>query len=1365
MQINCFIVVNTSICRSGKLNRFFSTLLCVINRLKMSGEETTSSWNPKRFDGSEYSKFRLRFMLFVKKKEWYTVLENSRPTTDDNKIAAWDKIDVKVQSTLVNAVSDRILDEIQHETTAKGMVDSLDSVYLRKTLMMRVLAKKRLLNLKIEEGEDAQVFFGRFEKHISALKDAGETISAEEKLSYLLIILPEKYAHIIDVLDALPEKDRTVDYVKGKMMFDHCRAENTHEVFGDGAALKTQVQNRFARSYGGTPGPNYRCHKCGVQGHFRRDCQAGFAQNNSSSGSNTNSGSFGRKDGGNRRNVCTNNTEVADVEVNAFQVRVMSSKVSVAEKVSQEAKELNWVMDSGCTDHIVVSDRYFCSKEKLKTPITVKVADGFLLKTSFIGNIRMYTVVNGRKKYFYLKNVYLTPELGSNLLSFDRITKAGFSILAEGDTAEIRNPLGDVVAIAKKSNKLYELMSYVLEDVVCSAVDVSDNVTGLGLAEKWHRMLGHINYGDLGILCSKQLLEGLPKVMGKIPESCDTCLQNKFCNLGHPAARARAKEVLEMVHSDVNIVTPKGFNGEIGFVTFIDDFSRLACIYCIKSKSEVFDKFFHYVNTMTNLVGKNIKILRCDRGTEYLNKRFDEFCSSRGILIKPSPAYVHELNGTAERYNRTVMNRARCLVSEAGVGKQYWPECVRTAAYLGNRSLANTVEQKTPFEIFFGKRPNVTNLKFVGASVFVRIPEVKRKCKIDPKAEKGVLLGYTENGYRVLVNGVIKETPYVRLAEQKSEKVIGEENSVQKLDEHSTDEEDGSGAERGPLPILPTSPEVVENSQSSGNQEEEPLEEYDGPVAPEISSRPVRERKAPVRLDDYVIEIKLCTCACAPDTFREAMDGENSVKWKHSMDEEMENFRKNDVWNLVDPPVNCKIIPVKWVYRVKSTGKFKSRLVAVGFRQPYDKDEETYSPVAAMATLRVILSVSCRLGYFIHQMDVEGAFLNGDVRGEVYVSQPKGYDQGDGKVYKLRKALYGLRESPRAWYDCFHSFMVELGFHCSDYDCCLYIKFVNNSLLGLILYVDDLLIFSQMECLVTGLKDKLKQRFRMTDLGQIKNYLGIAVKYDREARVMELDQSEYIESLAKKYRVDQMRSYKTPMERNLELVYSDNCDDSVSDYRRLIGALLFVGSGTRLDASFAINYLSRFQKCADGTHFRYALRVLKYLQGTQNLKLRFDANSNQVVEGWADADWAADSIDRKSTGGILIRVFGNPVIWICRKQNSVTRASTYAEYIALADAVTELFPVVGVLKNLKVCISGPVPVYEDNSSALILANKGKFTKRGKHIEVAYKFVADYVSKGLIVVHKVDSKSQLADILTKSLGTERFVELRAAVSIK
>lgn len=272
----------------------------------MSTDKSSSNWSPKRFDGSEYSKFRLRFILFLKRKEWHSAIDTPRPAVAaDGKAEAWDTIDAKAQSILVDAVSDKILNEIQHETTVLGMLKILDATYLRKSLMLAVLAKRNLLNLRMADGESAQTFFSRFESHISALRDAGETVSAREKLSYLLVILPDKYSHIIDILDALPEESKTVDYVKGKMLFDHCKNGSTTEICEEGAAMKAQVTRPSARPR--TPHSGYRCHLCGVAGHFKRDCRATQAQIDQY-----------QKNGGhryentNRRHVSSNNIQVKD---------------------------------------------------------------------------------------------------------------------------------------------------------------------------------------------------------------------------------------------------------------------------------------------------------------------------------------------------------------------------------------------------------------------------------------------------------------------------------------------------------------------------------------------------------------------------------------------------------------------------------------------------------------------------------------------------------------------------------------------------------------------------------------------------------------------------------------------------------------------------------------------------------------------------------------------------------------------------------------------------------------------------------------------------------------------------------------------
>lgn len=404
------------------------------------------------------------------------------------------------------------------------------------------------------------------------------------------------------------------------------------------------------------------------------------------------------------------------------------------------------------------------------------------------------------------------------------------------------------------------------------------------------------------------------------------------------------------------------------------------------------------------------------------------------------------------------------------------------------------------------------------------------------------------------------------------------------------------------------------------------------------------------------------------------------------------------------------------------------------------------------------------MGLEIEQMDVETAFLNGKVRSEVYVHQPKGYEDGSNRVCKLIKALYGLKESPRVWYECLDEFLIKLGFKRSNIDFCLYIFGAGNNTMYLLIYVDDLLICGKNENEINKIKVLLLNKFKMKDLGKIKEYLGITVKYDVDSNVMKLDQTKYIESLSEKYNLENSKLYNTPMETNLKIEKSDNCEKNIK-YRNLIGALLYISSATRPDISFSVNYFSRFQNCYNETHFKYALRILKYLYLTKDLKLSYKKNENiNILDCYVDADWAGDEVDRKSTTGYVIRLFGNVVYWKSRKQRSVTKASTFAEYVALSEAVSELKFVKELIDVFNIKLTKSINVYGDNSGAIYIAKNGNFTKNSKHIEVHYHYVHEYVKDGLINIVKISTDDNVADIFTKSLGREKFERFRAMLCL-
>lgn len=417
-----------------------------------------------------------------------------------------------------------------------------------------------------------------------------------------------------------------------------------------------------------------------------------------------------------------------------------------------------------------------------------------------------------------------------------------------------------------------------------------------------------------------------------------------------------------------------------------------------------------------------------------------------------------------------------------------------------------------------------------------------------------------------------------------------------------------------------------------------------------------------------------------------------------------------------------------------------------------------------MQTLKVLLSFCSQMGLDIEQMDVETAFLNGKVNSEVYVKQPKGYTDGTNRVCKLIKALYGLKESPRAWYNCLDKFLTSINFKKSTADPCLYTVKNGNYTVYLLIFVDDLLICSENEMEIKKIKFLLSQKFKMKDLGKIKEYLGITVDYDLKKGEMKLNQTKYIESLSKKYNLENSKLYNTPMEVNLKIEKSDNCERNIK-YRNLIGILLYISSATRPDISYGVNYLSRFQNSYNETHFKYALRILKYLYLTKDLNLIYKRNENvNILDCHVDADWAGDNIDRKSTTGFVIKLFGNVVFWKSKKQKSVTKASTFAEYVALSEAVSEIKFFRELLSIFNVKFVKPIDIYEDNSGAIDIAKNGNSTKNSKYIEVHYHYIHECIINKIINIVKINTDDNVADIFTKALSRKKFENFRNALNL-
>lgn len=1315
------------------------------------------------FDGVNFGSWKFRLMTILEYKECKEPAVRAR-TTEDNE-TTWTKTDLKAKTILISTISDKQLEYVSECQTTLEIMNKLNEMYSTKSTALQILCRGKIDEIKLKDYETVEEFFIEFEKAVNKFKNAGGTIDENEKMRYLLKALPTSYSYIGDFLDVIPEAQRTVEYVKSKVK---------EKSLNRGPVDRQNNVSTFNTK------TKKECYACGKTGHLQRDCwhaeqnargenkqqqQYNRRYQNTNQRGGRGRGQHhgnGRGRGTGRGHYSGDGNQGRQQEnsdgVQSWTIRMIRNEKIINCNNSESSNEttVNWLLDSGCTDHIINDCRLFKKCVNLKNPIDVKVADGKQLQATKIGNVETYFKTYNNENLIDIKNVYFVKGIKQNLLSISKITENKCTVVARNNDIKIYNEKRELLTVANKIDSLYNVKSFMLKN---KTNEIYTNVTKLTEKEKWHRALGHVNFQYLNRIIKNKMLDGLPDKIENTEMKCANCIQSKMSNEPFENNRKKTKETLELIHTDLNGPhSTTGYCGEKYFLTFVDDFSKCARIYCIKHKSETASCLKEYVNYVENQFSKKVKQIQCDNGKEYMNREILNFVKYKGIQLTTCPPYVHELNGVAERYNRSAMDIGRCLMREANIHRRYWPEVMNTVAYLKNRTIANTAVNKSPYEIFFGIKPNVENLKIYGSRVFVRVPEVRRQSKWDNKSELGVLVGYNTNGYRVLVNNRVINARHVQVVEEKTKLICLEKNkqddNENEINENEEDDEDNAKTD-DLNDMYEDNSKARDDSESEENKEHLTVQRTSN-----RDKRPVNLYGNPVTHFIYINYVN----AIVPNTYEEAMNSNEKKEWLKAMNTEMQCLNKNNTWRIVEKPINKKIIDVKWVYKKKSDGTYKARLVVRGFQQK-ERLENVYSPVGKMQTLKILLSYCCKNGMYINQMDVETAFLNGYVKSEVYVNEPKGYETGENKVYKLIKALYGLRESPRAWYECLHKYLDKLNFIRSNYDNCLYVKRNDKDEIYILVFVDDILICSKNKTKIIEIKDCLMNKFTMKDLGKIGSYIGIDINYSTESKKMTLNQKAYIESLAIKYNLENAKLYDTPMETNLKLDQATECDENIK-YRNLIGELLYISAGTRPDISYSVNYLSRYQSCYNSTHYKYALRVLKYLYKTRDLNLTFEDNkNNEFLDCMVDSDYAGDNVDRKSTTGFIIRMYGNTVYWKTHKQQAVTKCSTFAEYIALSEAVTEILFVKNMLCEMfNINNEKAIKIYEDNSGAVAIAKFGNFTKNSKHIEVQYHYVNENYEKGIIDIVKIESKLNIADMLTKALDKQKFIRNRNAVKL-
>ncbi|CAI5532422.1 unnamed protein product, partial [Closterium sp. Naga37s-1] len=499
-----------------------------------------------------------------------------------------------------------------------------------------------------------------------------------------------------------------------------------------------------------------------------------------------------------------------------------------------------------------------------------------------------------------------------------------------------------------------------------------------------------------------------------------------------------------------------------------------------------------------------------------------------------------------------------------------------------------------------------------------------------------------------------------------------------------------------------------------------------------------------------------------PRSYAEAIEGPYSSQWQAAMDAEMASWKSTGTYVDAVPPPGANIVSGMWIFRVKrppgSPPVFKARYVARGFSQRQGVDYfQTFSPTPKMTTLRVLLHVAAHRDYELHSLDFSTAFLQGSLHEEIWLRRPPGFTGSfpSGTQWSLRRPVYGLRQAPREWHDTLRTTLAALGFAPSTADPSLFLR-TDTSLppFYILVYVDDLVFATADTAGLAYVKSELQKRHTCTDLGELRNYLGLQITRDRARRTITLTQSHMVQQVLQRFGFTYSSPQATPLStsHSLSALPSDESVESSGPYPELVGCLMYLMTCTRPDLAYPLSILARY--VAPGRHrpehMAAAKRVLRYLCSTSGMGLVLGGRSPVVLTGHADASWADDQATQRSSQGYTFSLGSGSVSWRATRSSSVLGSSCEAEIYAGAMAVQELRWLTYLLTDLGEPPRSPPVLYVDNKAMLALCREQRLEHRTKHIALRYFLARELQQRGQLRLAYVASEANTADVFTKAL---------------
>ena len=836
----------------------------LLSNQNISMDDQLSSFKVVKLGDDNFYIWKQRIELVLAYRELDHHISDDPPAELDDTFTSWKRGDARARAIIGLSLSDEHLEHVRDVKTAKEMWKCILNVFQRHTLLNKLAARRNFYTVTMKHGEKMLNYINRIRQLASTLKSMDAHVEDAEVAMTILNGLPQQYSNLIVALDALgSDQAFTVDFVKSRLLQEEQRIRDRRDtsssiVKSEASALVNSGGSQY--NLKGRRGTNrvFKCNHCGKRGHIAPKCwdlhpdQAPWA-NNKTNHSTAVVSNADKAQPQNEALVCL----MADVESNASANNKQSSYM--------------WYIDSGASSHMTFDIHHFTHYKRIQ-PCHVEIGDKSNVQAVGTGQVALTILVNGRPKTCILSDVLHIPNLGYNLISVSAMDAKNIKTSFSNGTCNISKN-GRVLAQGFRNGGLYALHTVVS--------DQPRNVAAIANLELWHARLGHVHTEGIKRMVNKCVVDGISFKDSSIPQVCDACVKGKIhCHPIPKHSDTRSAALLDLVHSDVcGPLQVPSMGGSRYFVTFIDDYSKWAVVYTMKVKSECSSWFMKYQAMIERETGRKIKVLRSDRGGEYISNTLHEHFVQNGIQHQFSAPYTPQQNGVAERYNRTVMELVRAMLHHKNVHKKYWAEALSTACYIRNRVTSRGIPSNTtPYEMFKGAKPKLSHLRVFGSRCWYAVPrELVRK--LDSRANEAILLGYAtqskayklwdvENQKIVISRDVVFDEENKRAVNKVRRTSSADNVNIQSepdSEEHTSSTTDSS-SEPGGVPDIDSESNNDHNgSQSANNSSDTP---HNTPTTAEAPRRSTRVRKAPSAWWKATAAI---VCDPAPETFLAAV--------------------------------------------------------------------------------------------------------------------------------------------------------------------------------------------------------------------------------------------------------------------------------------------------------------------------------------------------------------------------------------------------------------------------------------------------------------------------------------------------------------